>query len=175
MTKINPKLLLPVWAQLGWFGCVYFGKLNWGFASLIFPLVSWLLLNFSFGLNRQKSVRLLVLLLVGIVFDSTSAYFNLIQMTPPAEIGWLPLWLISLWLLFASTLPLLQSLFQDRYILAALVGAVIGPLSYRAGAQFETLILNGTVATLVYASFWASYIPIAIFWLRRGDIENENS
>lgn len=175
MKIISPKILLPIWAQLGWFGCVYFGKMNWGLASLVFPLVSWVLLNSSYGLNKQRTFRLLMLLIVGLAFDSTSAYFGLIQLNPPAEMGWLPLWLISLWLLFASTLPLLQSLFQSRYILAVLVGAVLGPLSYRAGAQFETLILNGTLATLIYALFWAGYIPISIYWLHQGDIKNENS
>lgn len=175
MKKISPKILLPIWAQLGWFGCVYFGKLDWGFASLIFPLGSWLLLNSSFGLTQQRTFRLLVLLAVGLVFDSISAHFGLIQLIPPAEVGWLPLWLISLWLLFTSTLPLLQNLFQRRYVWAALVGAVLGPLSYRAGAQFETLNLNGTLATMVYALFWASYIPISIYWLHQGDIKNENT
>lgn len=167
--------MLSIWAQLGWFGCVYFGKMNWGLASLVIPLIAWVLLNFSFNLNRQVVFRLLVLMLVGLAFDSTSAYFSLIQINPPTETGWLPLWLISLWLLFGPTLLLLQSLLQSKYILAALLGAVFGPLSYRAGAQFETLFMNGTIAILVYASFWASYFPIAIFWLGRGDTANENS
>ncbi len=175
MSKLNPKILLSVWVYLGWFGCVYFGRLGWAFASLIFPLISWVLMRLSFGLNRQRVFQLLFLFYIGVSFDYGCAYFNLIELNPSSDIGWLPVWLISLWLLFISSIPLIQSLFQKKYFLASLLGAIFGPLSYRAGAQFGVLIMNGTVALIVYGVFWAIYIPAAIFWLGRKGVESENT
>lgn len=171
---IRPKILLSLWIYLGWFGCVYFGKIGWNLGSLIFPLVAWILLKYSFPLNRQTLGKLSVFFLIGILFDSLAVHFNLIRMTAPVDVGWLPLWMISLWLLFISSLPLLQSVFHNKLILAALLGAILGPLSYRAGAQFDTLFLNGTVAYLVYTAFWAIYIPSAVVGLGRKEINSEN-
>jgi hypothetical protein len=175
MKKINPRIYLTVWTYLGWFGCVYLGKMNWGLASFIFPMVSWILLRLSFNLNRLMMLRLLVLFLIGLSFDSGAVFFNLVQINPPATIGWLPSWMISLWLLFIASLPLLQSLFQKKYFLAALFGAIFGPLSYRAGTQFESLNMNGTQALLIYALFWAIYTPLAMGLIGRKDITNENT
>ena len=118
-------------------------------------------------LNRQMILRLVTLLFAGLLFDSSAVYFNWIQLNPPAEIGWLPIWMISLWLLFISSMPLLQSLFQNKYFLAAIAGAVFGPLSYQAGAKFGVLHLNGAISLVIYSVYWAIYIPSAIFWLRK--------
>ena len=175
MKKINSKIYLSAWNYLGWFGCVYLGKNGYGFASLIFPAVSWKLLRFNFQLKRQILFLLMFFLFIGLLFDSAGVYFNLIKINPPAGIGWLPIWMISLWLLFVSSLPLMQSLFNKKYALASLFGAIFGPLSYRAGTHFGTLEINGKIAILTYAIFWSVYIPSTIFWLGKKEIINENS
>jgi hypothetical protein len=159
---------------LGWFGCVYFAKADWQIASLIFPIVSWFMMELIFRPKLQLRLQLLVLLVVGILFDSVSVYYNLIEMKPADIYGWLPLWLISLWLLFITSIPLLQSFLKKRYFIAAIVGGVFGPLSYRAGAQFDVLLMNGNFSMIVYSIFWALYIPGALFWLGRKDVVNEN-
>lgn len=165
--KINPKIFLSISIYLGWFGCVYFGKMGWEFASLIFPAISWSLLQITFPLNRRTLLRLLIILCIGVSFDSIGAYFDLIQINPVVDMGWLPVWMISIWLVFISSLPLLQNLLQKKYLLACLLGAIFGPLSYRAGARFGTLLLNGNLALVIYGIFWAIYMPGAIYWLQQ--------
>ncbi len=171
--KILCQFFLSAWIYLGWFGCVYFGKIGWEFLTILFPLVSWSLMKFSFDLTRAFMFRLLILLFMGLLFDSCGVYFELIRTVPPAERGFLPIWLISLWFLFISSLPLLQNLLRKKYLLASILGAIFGPLSYSAGAKFGTLVVNGNSALLVYAFFWAVYVPIAISWLGQKDIKNE--
>ncbi len=127
-----------------------------------------------FGFDRQLIFRLLVIFSIGLLFDSVGVSFKFIQLNPPADIGWLPVWLISIWLLFVSSLPLLQSLFQKKYFLASFLGAIFGPLSYRAGAQFGLLEMNGVSALFIYSVFWAIYIPSAIFWLGQKGQSNES-
>lgn len=143
--------------------------MGWSAATLIFPLVSWILLRSVFVLRQKQLFKLSLLCFAGLLFDCTGVYFNLIELTPPGDSLWLPLWLISLWLLFVSSLPLLQTLFQKKYLLASLLGALGGPLSYRAGSQFGLLQLNGTKGFIVYALFWAVYIPGAVYWLETQD------
>lgn len=171
---------------MGWFGCVYFGTQDWGVASLIFPLIAWVLLKLAFELNRTSLFRLFVLLVVGLTFDSIAMYSGLIEILQPTLDGFLPIndvlpingflpmWLISLWLLFIASLPLLHSLFRKKYFLAAILGAIFGPLSYRGGTQFGILTMNGSTAIIIYAIFWAVYIPLAVFWLSPKEIQNEN-
>lgn len=161
------KIVLSIWIYAGWFGCVYFGKMSWGLASLIFPLFSWILLYRFFKPSAGMIFRLLSLCSVGLIFDSIAVHFNLIQMSTPAEIGWLPLWLISMWLLFVCSLPLLQSLLQKKYFVAAILGAVFGPLSYKAGTQFDVLTMTSSTTFIIYAAFWAIYMPVGILIFRR--------
>ena len=168
------KTFLSAWIYLGWFGCVYFAKTDWSFVSLIFPLISWILMCLVFGLDRHLLVRILVLFFIGIFFDCAAEYLKLIQLNDLASVRWLPVWLISIWLLFISSLPLLQSLFKKKYFLASLLGAVFGPLSYRAGSQFGLLEMNGTRALIIYSIFWAIYIPSAIYWLGQRSKSNES-
>jgi hypothetical protein len=171
MLKITSKLsnyskfILSIWTYLGWFGCVYFGKIGWSWGTVVFPAVSVILLTRAFRIERKVWFRLGALFLFGLLFDSIGVHFAWIRVEPSVVWGWLPVWLISLWLLFVTSLPLMQSLLQKKYWLAALVGAVFGPLSYRAGEQFGILFLEGWQALLIYAGFWALYMPCAVFWL----------
>ena len=157
------KIIFSIWIYVGWFGCIYFGKMSWGIASFIFPIVSWVLMYRLFKPRFQMIAQLLILCGVGLIFDSIAVHYNLIQMSTPAEIGWLPLWLISMWFLFVCSLPLLQSLFRKKYFLAAILGAVFGPLSYKAGAQFEVLTMTSTMSFIIYSLFWAVYMPVGIY------------
>ena len=114
--------------------------------------------------------RLIQLFVVGLAFDYIGIYYKLIETIPATENNWMPLWLISLWLLFISSLPLLitplQNLFLKKYFIASILGALFGPLSYSAGAQFAVLKFNGTTAIIIYSLFWALYMPLAVFWLK---------
>lgn len=169
--KLNPKILLSIWIYIGWFGCVYFGKLGWSVASIVFPLISWLLLRKAFHLDLKLATRLLTLATVGLVFDTVCARVGLINLNPTGMFGFLPLWMISIWLLFITSMPLMQSVLQKltfkKYILAGGLGAIFGPLSYRAGSQFGTLLIEGTTALSIYAIFWGLYFPMSIYWLEK--------
>jgi hypothetical protein len=174
MCKLNPKIILSIWMQLGWFGCVYFGKAGWGAASFIISVVTWALMRFIYRCDPQLIFRLLIFLIIGLTFDSLGVHYNLIQIKTSPDIGNLSFWLISLWLHFVAVLPLLQKTLRNKYFLASLLGAIFGPLSYSAGARFDILAMNGNLALIIYAVFWAIFTPGAIYSLGRKGTANDN-
>jgi hypothetical protein len=81
--------------------------------------------------------------------------------------AWLPpLWLLSLWPVFASAFMTGHSLawLRRRPALAALLGAIVGPLSYAGGARLGALAFESPRSELVLSACWAVSLP-ALGWL----------
>jgi hypothetical protein len=80
-----------------------------------------------------------------------------------APAPWLaPVWIVALWLLFATMLNESLAWLQGRPALAAVLGAVFGPLSYLAGARLEAAWFprSTTMAMAVLALMWAAVLPL---------------
>lgn len=159
------KVFLVIWFYVGWFGCVFFGKWQLAEWSLIFPSVALLLLITSKAATKKQVMVLLLSAVVGLVFDALALRFGLISFPNPA-ITFVPLWLISMWLLFTTMVPVSHGLFKSNLLLAALLGAVFGPLSYYSGEAFEVFSFSNTKAIVIYAIFWGIYFP-AIHYIYR--------
>ena len=77
-------------------------------------------------------------------------------------VGWLaPLWITALWAGFAATLLHSLAFLRGRRWLAALFGALGGPLSFYGGAQLGVLSLGPSpgLALVVLALGWSIAIP----------------
>jgi hypothetical protein len=75
--------------------------------------------------------------------------------------GLAPYWIVAMWGLFATTLNLSMSWLRGRQWLAALLGAVGGPLAYLAGARLGGLQMPDPVLALaVQALGWAVLLPV---------------
>ena len=87
---------------------------------------------------------------MGLVFDSLLV-----------TVGWLeypngmfapvvaPYWILSMWVLFATTLNVSLAWLHGRYTLAAVFGAIGGPLSYLAGARLGAVTLAEPRAAVI--------------------------
>lgn len=155
------KIFLFIWFYIGWFGCIYFAKTEWAIASLIFPLVSFLVLSRVHFFTKKLFFYLLAMALIGFTFDSALLRMGLVTF-PDFRYTLAPVWLLSMWLLFVGALPLMHSFFGKRLIWAAMGGAIFGPLSYSYGASFGVLFLTSNVSLLVYALFWSVFFPITV-------------
>jgi hypothetical protein len=79
--------------------------------------------------------------------------------------GLAPYWIITLWALFATTLNVSMRWMAGRYLLAAVFGAVGGPLSYLAGARLGAMSFVDTgAAVTALAIGWALAMPL-LMWL----------
>ena len=158
-------LFLYAWLWLGWFAAVLLGKYGYEAASLLVPLVGWLLFVFSQHPRFRDCTRLLGIVSLGILADLAALKIGFITITAESE-SFFPLWLFALWLLLAPAFALLQKPLRQRLWLAAILGAVFGPLSYYSGGSFGVLEINGTGAFAAYAVFWFCYVPLGIYLAR---------
>jgi hypothetical protein len=155
-------LLLYAWLYLGWFACVLMGRHGLETALLIVPAIGWIL--FWQAPAPRDAAKVLLLCLAGMAADAVFLKLGVIRDPQGSAF---PLWLASLWLLFAPAIYLFTGLFGRRFWLAALAGGILGPLSYKSGEGFGVLELQGLKAIFIYAAFWAGFIPLAMVWVRR--------
>jgi hypothetical protein len=86
--------------------------------------------------------------------------------TPFHSILWLPpLWILMLWALVAVNIPLFDWLYQ-KWVLAALLGAIGGPLSYLSAVRLGGVSFTGPLPLtfIVIGGIWAILLPLLI-WL----------
>lgn len=97
----------------------------------------------------------------GFVFDSALAaggFFSPVRYWMPAPLS--PLWMIMLWVNFATLLNGSLKWLQERYALAALFGAVGGPSAYWGGAGLGAAQdALGAVDILVLSVSWSFAVP----------------
>ena len=168
---MNPILVNIIAFYLAWFACI------WG-AAHQFPLlgpivvVAVLGLHFSFlsGYSLAQELRLLLIAgVLGFVLDSFQAFIGTFSFRKTGPEAWVsPVWIVALWLAFATTLHTSLRWLSGRYGLAAILGAIGGPLSYYSGAQLGALALNpdNTFSFIVMAIAWGIAMPILV-WLAK--------
>jgi hypothetical protein len=161
------SVLLYAWLYAGWFACVFLGKWQDDAVSPIVPAIGWVLFWRALSPERRDAVKVFFLCVAGMLADVLFMKLGFVRYTPVPEMGLLPLWMVSLWLLFAPAIYIFTALFGKRFWLAALAGGVFGPLSYKSGESFGVLDMQGVSAMLAYAAFWAAFLPLAILWVRR--------
>ena len=84
--------------------------------------------------------------------------------------GFAPPWLLALWVLFAIQVNVLFRWLRGRWWLAMVLGAVAGPLSFRAGAALGAAYISEMPATLgTLAIGWAIWMPLLVWMGERSD------
>ena len=99
--------------------------------------------------------------LVGVTVDSALVSAGLMSYTSGTLItGLSPLWILGMWMLFATTFNVSFRWLQSRVMLAAALGAVFGPLSYYSGSKIGAVTLNEPgAAMLALALTWGLMLP----------------
>ena len=84
--------------------------------------------------------------------------------------GFTPPWLLALWVLFAIQVNVLFRWLRGRWLLAMMLGAVAGPLSFRAGAALGAAQIPEVAVTMgVLAAGWALWLPMLVWMGQRSD------
>ncbi len=119
-----------------------------------------LVAHFYLSQHRQRDAQLIIIsACIGAFIDSLQGLAGIFSFNG----SWhSPLWLVCLWMAFASTLYYSLAWLGKRYIVAAVFGAIGGPLSYYAGSKFNALTLNDELAiSLISVSIvWAIITPL---------------
>ena len=110
-----------------------------------------------------QELRLLIVVgLIGLFWDSVMLSTGLLVYPNGIFIsGVAPYWMFSLWVLFATTLNVSLRWLRSRLGLAALVGAVFGPMSYMAGASVGAVKVNDpTTVYPILSLSWLFLLPL---------------
>lgn len=165
------KILNFILFQAGWFACVLGGAHGMPFtavaaAGAVIGVSLW-----RFSGDRAGDARLfLAVALTGFCVDTVHLHFGVFSLIGDQRFPHLcPLWLVALWALFGTTLRGSLSWLAGRYGLAAMLGAVAGPLSYLGGAQLGAVTMhpNRFFGIAALAAGWAVVMPLLV-WLAHG-------
>lgn len=151
-------LLNVVLFQVGWIGCLLLD----GLQVLVLTLSILALHQLIVVQQRREWLLIAAVTLAGGAGDAVLQQFAILNF--PDATPFIPLWLVCLWLLFASTLSHALSWLQTRLYLASAMGAVAGPFSYYAGAQLSPAFLGQPLALslLCLGVFWAVFFPLSL-------------
>lgn len=165
--------------QVGWFACVY-GAANT--RPLLGPLVVLIIVTIHLAISKNTYKELILLTVVGLIglfWDSLLMIFGLV--TYPSGVifsGLAPYWVVSMWVLYATTLNVCLHWLRKRYFLSIFLGALLGPLAYFIGEKLGGInILNHRYSLFFIGVGWAMILPMLNVVSKRldGAIFAENS
>jgi len=154
--------------QLAWFACVLgaANSLPWLGVAITMLVLAW-----HFYHSKQAKYELVLILaalLIGAVFDQLMLSMNWVNYQAH---GWsqnlVPVWILALWLAFASTLNLSLAWMQGRYLIAVLFGGGGGPLAYFGAEKLGAVSLSGTTSLITLGIGWAMITPLLLVVARK--------
>ncbi|GLH46111.1 DUF2878 family protein [Pseudomonas moraviensis] len=160
---MRERIANAVLFQLGWLACVLGGNSLWlllALAALVIHLrwiSSW----------AAEGRLILCVVIVGTAVDSVLRYLDVFRFADASPL--IPLWLMLLWALLATTLRHCLAWSARPWWLASALGAVGGALSYYAGGRLAGVQFQyGEAATLIVIGLlWAGLFPLLHLMARR--------
>lgn len=173
MNGLSPRSQAAVYAvagQIGWFACVL------GAAHGRAWIGAWVVAAIALGhlcvtRDKRRAIRFLCLVtLCGWFWECGVVRTGWVQYPGGATTHYAPYWMGALWLLFALQINPVFHWLRDRWTLAALLGGVAGPLSFRAGAALGAVQLVDPFAALsLIAAGWIVWLPALVWFGKRLD------
>lgn len=155
------KLVINVLAfQSTWFACVWGAAngMSWlGPAIAVLAIALHLVLTPTGG-HRREIAHILAAAVLGFALETAMLQAGLVRYADtPAGVDVAPAWLVAMWAAFGTLINRSLAFLQSRLWLAALLGALAGPLAYLAGERLGAMTMTDPMA--------AAMIAIAIMWL----------
>ena len=157
--------------KLGWLSSVVGGaqQLPW-----LGPLVVFIAVAIHLArAERPRSEFMLIVScgLIGAVFDSALVAAGWVTF-PSGMVSdsAAPYWIVTMWMLFGTTINLSMRWMRGRTLLAAAFGLIGGPLAYMAGHKIGGIVfVDQTAALAMLAIGWAVMMPLLMYLGERLD------
>jgi hypothetical protein len=164
MNSLRHQVINFVAFQLGWFACVLSAANNSPLTGIACAIV---ILGLHFFLStqvRRDLILITVIALIGSSWDSLLTWQQLMQFSSGQyHHNLAPAWITAMWLIFATTINVSLRWLYRRYLLAALLGAIAGPLAYQAGSALGAVSLPQPLVSMIVMSIgWALMMPLFI-------------
>ena len=143
--------------QLGWWACVLAAARGsfWPGPLLVSLLLVVQVGSLPPGARRRAWCRVALLGACGTAVDSLLSGLGALALRGSLSPWLAPTWITALWCQFATVLPAFAPL-RSKPILAALAGAVGGPLAYASGARLG--------AAGLHPEPWVSLLAVGLVW-----------
>ncbi|MCW8955905.1 MAG: DUF2878 domain-containing protein [Gammaproteobacteria bacterium] len=164
MTNRSKVALNFIAFQLGWLSCVLLAARDMPYIGIVITLLL-VAIHLLLELHRMHALVFLILVtVIGSAWDSVLTHYGILVFSSGMIVDFLaPLWIMAMWLIFATTLTVTFRWLYGRYWVAMVLGAISGPLAYRAGSALGAVeIPNLFVASVVLAVGWAILLPLFI-------------
>lgn len=170
-SKRYAPLLYFIVGQVGWFACVLSAahQVPWIGAIVALALVGAHLL--CAARPHQELKFIVTATVTGAMWESGLVFFGLLAYPSGTVIPrFAPYWIVTVWALFAAQFNTTFAWLKPRMLVAALLGALAGPLSFRAGAALGALqFVKPLPAALALALGWGVLLPVLVLLSRRFD------
>lgn len=163
MGKLLTAALSMIVFYAGWWGLVALVSKGYGHLAPFIAIIC-AAINLIFEEDKKSEIKwYVVAILIGVAFDSLSQAAGILKFGFWDIPFLVPLWIMSLWLLFVSSF---QGFDRFKHILwvCVLLGAVGGPFSYWAGKHFG-LVTYGEPEWLmifVHGVAWGIMFPFLV-------------
>lgn len=157
--------------QCAWFAIVLGaarGYALWGTLCAV-AVIGW---HLAISARPDMEAALLACLLaIGFVFETLMVGLGLVRYSGGQPVAWLaPYWMVALWGLFAVTLNVTFRWLRGRPRLAALLGALAGPLSFASGVRLgAAAFVDAAAALALLAVAWGVLMPLLMKLAERLD------
>ncbi len=150
--------------QIGWFSCVLMAAQGEPLAGALVAVILTIYAILTAKHAQTTLVTILTVSTLGVVWDSALTNFGILLFNTGVLWEFLaPYWIITMWLLFSTTLNVSLRWLYHRYLLAALLGLIFGPLAYLGGAALGAVeIPDRLLASIVMAAGWAIIFPVSL-------------
>lgn len=167
MAAVQTMRRLPRWSSAAIFNVVWFSCVTGNNRFAVVMTVLYLLFHsVTFVQSRQEYGFILCLAGVGIFLDSVLTTLNVIHFSHRIEIGMVsiaPVWMMCLWLCFATTIHHGFHWLHHRLWLASVMVIWSVPSSYYVGARISgSTVDNLWLMLAIYALLWALLFPAAL-------------
>ena len=120
---------------------------------------------------KAEATLLLIAAAIGFVWESLLVATGVLQYGSGFLLeGAAPYWIVAMWVLFATTLNVGMRWLRKNLVVAAIAGAIGGPMSFLAGASAGAVVLaDPVVSLLVVGAGWAVLLPVVVKFAARFD------
>jgi hypothetical protein len=159
------RIILNIVAfQVAWWSCVLSARADAVWIGLIVAAGVFALHLVASPLRSTEAWFIPLAAALGYAMDTLATLLGALQFDATAQrLLPAPLWVAALWLAFATTLNTTFVWLRKHLIVAAVLGAASGPLSYAAGAALGVVTLPDALrSVIVLGVFWGVTLPILV-------------
>lgn len=156
--------------QTAWFACVLGAANNLPWLGVLVTSVALAWHFYQAKTIKPEACLMLSALAIGGLYDQALLSLGLVDY---ANHGWsnafVPVWILALWLAFASVLNVSLRWLHSKPQLATFFGAIGGPLAYIGAEKLGSVTLHGLSSLAALAVGWAIITPLLLIISERFD------